>query len=84
MSKPAWEVGPVKLANGETAFINAINPDQEDYRYVGHLMVGASWMPAGWNACGRMMYAVRDSKNNLAPLPKKIEPFEATEGQGLQ
>ena len=71
MSNPKWEIGPVKLANGETAFIEAINLDQEDWRYVGRSMVGLSWMPSGWHANGRMMFAVRDSGNNLAPPPKK-------------
>jgi hypothetical protein len=35
MSK--WEKGPVKLANGEDAFIDAINEEQEYWRYTGRV-----------------------------------------------
>ena len=71
MSNPKWEIGPAELANGSEAFIDAINLAQEDFRYVGRSMIGSTWHPAGWHACGRMMYHVRDSGNNLTPPPKK-------------
>ena len=71
MSNPKWEIGPVKLVNGSEAEITRINEGQEEYRYVGHVMIGATWIPAGWHACGRMMYTPTESGNNLAPPPKK-------------
>ena len=70
MSNPKWQIGPVKLANGSEAEITRINEGQEDFCYVGHVMIGATWHPAGWHASGRMMYH-KDTGNNLAPPPKK-------------
>ena len=71
MSK--WEKGPVKLANGEEAFVDAINEGQEDYRYVGRVrsVENNQWIAAGWHANGRYMYAHTDHGLNLAPPPKK-------------
>jgi hypothetical protein len=70
MSK--WEKGPVKLANGEEALIDAINEGQEDYRYVGRIRGSSGgWIAAGWHANGRYMYAHTDHSCNLAPPPKK-------------
>jgi hypothetical protein len=66
-----WQIGPVKLANGSEAEITRINEGQEDFCYVGHVIIGATWHPAGWHANGRMMYTHRDNGNNLAPPPKK-------------
>ena len=77
MTNPKWEIGPVKLVNGSEAFIDAINLTQEDFRYVGRSMIGSTWHPAGWHACGRMMYSTRDSGNNLAPPPKKTVRVDA-------
>ena len=71
MTNPKWEIGPVKLANGVEAFIDAINLAQEDFRYVGRYVIGLTWHPAGWHANGRMMYATRNNGCNLAPPPKK-------------
>lgn len=71
MTNPKWEVGPVKLIGGHEAFIDAINEDQEDFRYVGRQRLGSTWMPAGWHACGRMMYATKGTGLDLAPPPKK-------------
>ena len=67
-----WQIGPVKLANGEAAFIDAINGGQEDYRYTGRIknQLGAM-VSAGWHANGRYMYAETDQGWNLAPPPKK-------------
>jgi hypothetical protein len=70
VSNPKWQKGPVKLANGSEAEITRINEGQEDFCYVGHVMIGATWHPAGWHASGRMMYH-KDTGNNLAPPPKK-------------
>jgi hypothetical protein len=66
-----WQIGPVKLANGSEAEITRINEGQEDFCYVGHVVIGATWHPAGWHASGRMMYTHKDTGNNLAPPPKK-------------
>ena len=71
MSSLKWEIGPVKLANGSEAEITRINEGQEEFLYVGHVMVGATWIPAGWHACGRMMYTPAESGFTLAPPPKK-------------
>ena len=70
MSK--WQKGPVKLANGEEAFIDAINEGQDDWRYTGRVCNHAGrWVACGWHANGRYMYAETDHKCNLAPPPKK-------------
>jgi hypothetical protein len=70
MSK--WQIGPVKLANGEEAFIDAINEGQEDWRYTGRVRNHAGhWTACGWHANGRLMFAGKDHKCNLAPPPKK-------------
>jgi hypothetical protein len=67
-----WQIGPVKLANGEEAWIDAINEGQEDYRYTGRIknQLGAM-VSAGWHANGRYMYAETDHGWNLALPPKK-------------
>jgi len=65
-----WQIGPVKLANGSEAEITRINEGQEDVRYVGHVIIGTTFHPAGWHAKGGMMYH-GDTGNNLAPPPKK-------------
>jgi len=67
-----WQIGPVKLANGEDAFIDAINEGQEDFRYSGR--IGSKrgiLISAGWNDEGRYMYAASYHDYNLAPPPKK-------------
>jgi hypothetical protein len=73
MSK--WQIGPVKLANGEEARIDAINEWQEECHYTGRIRnpsnVGRYWIAAGWHANGRLMYAETDHPYNLAPPPKK-------------
>ena len=70
MSK--WEKGPVKLANGDEAIIDAINDGQEDYRYTGRIRGSrGGWIASGWHANGRYMYADSDHSCNLAPPPKK-------------
>ena len=71
MTNPRWQIGPVKLVNETEAIIDAINEDQEDFRYVGRQRLGSTWMPAGWHACGRMVYATKGTGLDLAPPPKK-------------
>jgi len=72
MSETKWQIGPVKLANGEEAFIDAINEEQEAYRYIGRIRnFEGEWIAAGWHANGRYMYANTDHGLNLAPPPKK-------------
>jgi hypothetical protein len=67
-----WQIGPVKLANGEDAFIDAINDKQEDYRYTGRVRNHAGqWISCGWHASRRYMHADTDHGWDLAPPPKK-------------
>jgi hypothetical protein len=37
MTNHKWQIRKVKLANGDDAFIDAINEGQEDYRYTGRI-----------------------------------------------
>ena len=72
MTNPKWEIGPVKLVDGNEAIIDAINEDQEDFRYSGRVKrVDGDWISSGWHANGRYMYAETDHGFNLAPPPKK-------------
>jgi len=76
-----WQIGPVKLANGDEAFVDAINEGQEDWRYIGRVQYRPGlWVAAGWHASGRLMhastsdptmYANPDHALNLAPPPNK-------------
>ena len=72
MTNPKWETGPVKLIGGNEAIIDAINEDQEDFRYSGRVRGQRGIMVStGWHASGRYMYAETDHGHNLAPPPKK-------------
>jgi hypothetical protein len=71
LSEHKWQIGPVKLANGEEAFIDAINEGQEAYRYTGRMKLYNQWAAVGWDESGRKMYSEIDSPGNLAPPPKK-------------
>ncbi len=71
MSENKWQVGPVKLANGEDAFIDAINEGQEQYQYTGRMMGQDGFVPVGWHADGRLPWPTTDHPKNLAPPPKK-------------
>ena len=72
MNNPKWEIGPVKLVGGSEAFIDAINEDQEDWRYSGRVRSHrGNLVSTGWHADGRYMYAENDNGFNLAPPPKK-------------
>ena len=67
-----WQVGPVKLVNGEEAWIDAINEGQEDWRYTGRVRNHADhWTACGWHENGRFMFAGKDHECNIAPPPKK-------------
>jgi hypothetical protein len=72
-----WEKGPVKLANGEEAFVDAINEGQEHYRYTGRIKLHDQWVATGWDESGRRMFAINNSPNNLAPPPKKTVRVQA-------
>jgi hypothetical protein len=76
-----WQIGPVKLANGEEAFVDAINEGQEDCHYTGRIRnpsnVGRYWVAAAWHASGRLMFAGEDHPCNLAPPPKKTVRVQA-------
>jgi hypothetical protein len=73
-----WQIGPVKLANGEEAFIDAINEGQEECRYTGRIRnpsnVGPYWVAAAWHLNGRYagdLFLGVNNTRNLAPPPKK-------------
>jgi len=66
-----WQIGPVKLANGEDAFVDAINEGQEGNRYTGRIKSDGQWIAAGWDDTGRRMYSELNHPYNLAPPPKK-------------
>jgi hypothetical protein len=71
MSEHKWQIGPVKLANGEDAWIDAINEGQEAFEYTGRVMGLEGFVPVGWHSDGRLMFATTDHPGNLAPPPKK-------------
>jgi hypothetical protein len=71
MTNHKWEKGPVKLANGEEAFIDAINEGQEAHRYTGRVKSHGQWISTGWDDTGRRMYSELNHPYNLAPPPKK-------------
>jgi hypothetical protein len=66
-----WQIGPVKMANGEEAFVDAINEGQDHYRYTGRMPLRGTLIAVGWDTNGRLMYASSDNPGNLAPTPRK-------------
>jgi hypothetical protein len=66
-----WQVGPVKLANGEGAWVDAINEGQEAFLYTGRVKSFGQWEATGWDDTGRRMYSAVGCPTNLAPPPKK-------------
>jgi hypothetical protein len=72
-----WQIGPVKLVNGQEAFIDAINEEQEAFKYTGRFKSLGVWEAAGWDETGRKMYNPTDSPRNLAPPPKKTVRVKA-------
>jgi hypothetical protein len=82
MSGVKWDKGPVKLANGEEAFVDAINEGQEDYRYTGRVRSAENnqWVAAAWHLNGRYagdMFLESNDLLNLAPPPKKTVRVQA-------
>jgi hypothetical protein len=78
MMNNKWQIGPVKLASGEEAFIDAINEGQDGNRYTGRVKgIFGDWVPVGWNVDGRKMYGEADNPYNLAPPPKKTVRVKA-------
>ena len=71
MSEHKWQIGPVKLANGDDAFIDAINEGQEAFRYTGRFKYLGQWEATGWDDTGSRMYYATGCHTNLAPPPKK-------------
>ena len=73
-----WEKGPVKLANGEDALVDAINEGQEGNHYTGRIKgTFGDWIPVGWTSSGQLMYAMHGHPQNLAPPPKKTVRVKA-------
>ena len=76
MSNHKWQIGPVKLANGEDAWIDAINGGQDANRYTGRVrsVENNQWDAAAWHLNGRYagdMFLEENDARNLAPPPKK-------------
>jgi hypothetical protein len=74
-----WQIGPVKLANGEDAIIDAINEGQEVCRYTGRIKSRHGyWVAAAWHLNGRYAAIFLESNDalNLAPPPKKTVRVE--------
>jgi hypothetical protein len=71
VSENKWKIGPVKLVNGDNAFIDAINERQEAYRYTGRIADGNRFIPVGWYSNGRIVCSTENNSHNLAPPPKK-------------
>ena len=77
-----WQIGPVKLANGGDAFIDAINEGQEANRYTGRVRSAENnqWVAAAWHLNGRYagdMFLESNDLLNLAPPPKKTVRVKA-------
>jgi hypothetical protein len=76
-----WQIGPVKLASGEDAFIDAINEGQEDCRYTGRIKNRYGyWFAAAWHLNGRYagdMFLKPNDLLKLAPPPKKTVRVQA-------
>ena len=77
MSEVKWQIGPVKLANGEEAFIDAINEGQEAHRYTGRVKSHGQWESTGWDDTGRRMYSELNHLQKLAPPPRKTVRVKA-------
>jgi hypothetical protein len=66
-----WQIGPVKLVNGDDAFIDAINEGQDYNRYTGRIADCNGLAPVGWCSNGRLMWSTVNHPKSLAPPPKK-------------
>jgi hypothetical protein len=75
-----WEKGPVKLANGDEALIDAINEGQEECHYTGRIKSRHGYLAAAWHLNGRYagdMFLEENDALNLAPPPKKTVRVKA-------
>jgi hypothetical protein len=82
MIEVKWDKGPVKLANGKDAFIDAINEGQDANRYTGRVRSAENnqWVAAAWHLNGRYagdMFLESNDLLNLAPPPKKTVRVKA-------
>jgi hypothetical protein len=77
MSKPVWEIGPVKLVNGFDAVIHRFCEKRQ--RYIGEMQEDSGgWFAREWDANGWYTYMCRTAEDpfNLAPPPKKTVRLE--------
>jgi len=77
-----WQIGPVKLANGEGAFVDAINGPQEECHYTGRIKSRHGyWVAAAWHLNGRyagdMFLEVNDALNLAPPAKKTVRVYKA-------
>jgi hypothetical protein len=82
MSNHKWQIGAVKLASGEEAFIDAINEGQDANRYTGRVrsVENNQWVAAAWHLNGRYagdLFLRENNTLNLAPPPKKTVRVQA-------
>jgi hypothetical protein len=84
MTNHKWQIGPVNLASGEEARIDAINEGQEECHYTGRIRnpsnAGRYWVAAAWHLNGRYagdMFLESNDLLNLAPPPKKTVRVQA-------
>ena len=85
MSKPLWEIGPAKLANGCDATIHQFCEKRR--KYIGEWEGMFTWRryAAEWNVAGHhTVSGVGNPLLNLAPPHREIRPFEVTEGHTLR
>lgn len=76
MSEQKWEIGPVKLLDGNDGHIDFIQPNSEVYRYFGRIKnTDGQWRPYCWCKLGMGHMAPKDYAMNLAPPPKKTMRF---------
>ena len=77
MSKPVWEIGPVKLVSGFDAVIHRFCEKRQ--RYIGELQDGSGgWFAREWDASGWYIHTCKTAEDpyNLVPPPKKTVRLE--------
>lgn len=62
-----WKVGPAVLDNGSEAFIDFVQPERDDYRYIGRAKFDGVFAPMGWSANGEWVYGSANHDFNLKP-----------------
>lgn len=62
-----WTVGPAVLSNGSEAFIYFVQPERDDYRYIGRAKFDGVFAPMGWSANGEWVYGSANHDFNLKP-----------------